>query len=358
MTEHSTFKPMAPAGQAQSQEKSTPLQQRTVRAAHAPSGAGIKRNTHERHAPARALSFSVVILSWNRVQEIRQCIETIREQFSGEIVVVDQGSTDGSLEYLQSRDDLTLISLTENLGVSGGRNVGFSNAAGDVVISIDSDAWFDASFNFDTLRNLFVDHPDVAVIAFKLLNTTTGDLDDWGHPYPASYANQPFESSRFKGGAHAVRKAVFTDVGCYDESLFFFWEEVDFAFRLLAKGHTILYSPAHLVHHDCSPVKRMRWDGGRFYYLVRNRLYVLRKYFSGWPRFSEMSFMLAGYLAMAARNRLLKDYRKAVADAFAKPLRHTLTPPETQRLLTRWKRLDKANRRLGYLVKTKIFGRL
>lgn len=309
-------------------------------------------------APTPALACSIVILSWNRLDETRQCIERIRKTFSGEIVVVDQGSTDGSREYLQGRDDLTLIALDENLGVSGGRNVGFSRAAGDVVISIDSDAWFDASFSFETLRDLFAEHPDVAVVAFKLLNVTTGELDDWAHPYPSSYADRSFESSRFKGGAHAVRKTVFLEAGRYDESLFFFWEEVDFAFRLLAKGHKILYSPDHIVHHDCSPVKRLHWGDGRFYYLVRNRLYLLRKYFSGRPRFSEMTFMLAGYLAMAARNGLLKDYRKAVADAFAMPLLHTLTPPEARLLHTSWKRLEKANRRLGYLIKTKIFGRL
>lgn len=227
------------------------------------------------------LNISVVILNWNRLDEIKNCIEQMRKIFDGEIVVVDQGSTDGSKEYLSSRTDINLISLSENLGVAGGRNVGNKNATGDILISIDSDAYFDESFSFDELAREFKNDPTLSAIAFKIMNPNNNKLDNWPHTYPEDYCDRRFESSRFHGCGHAIRKSHFMEVDMYDETLFFNWEESDLCYRFLAKGYRVVYIPDFVVYHDRSPVARVQWNSGRYYYFVRNRLYMFRKYFTG-----------------------------------------------------------------------------
>jgi GT2 family glycosyltransferase len=96
----------------------------------------------------------------------------------------------------------------------------------------------------------------------------------WDYPEALRpYADREFDVTRYIGAGHALRREVFYAAGKYDESLFFAGEERDVSYRILNLGYRIKYAPHLAVRHKVLPGQRVRWDGGRYYYSVRNNLY-------------------------------------------------------------------------------------
>lgn len=286
------------------------------------------------------VDISIVLLSWNRKSEIKECIDSIRRIFNGEIVVVDQNSVDGSKEYLKSRNDIILIELAENVGVAAGRNVGMISAKNDITIILDSDAYFDEEFPFNRIVEVFDNNSELSVIAFKILNSYSKELDNWPYLKPSSYSNSIFEAGRFHGCGHAIRKEHFVEVGKYDDALFFFWEEVDLSFRLLAKGYVINYMPEFVVYHSRVPTARFEWKNNRFFYKVKNRIYIVRKYYAKYHLIRELLFVIVGYFIIALRNSILKQWLKGIIDGFKMPANNYLDSVELKRLSERLHELE------------------
>jgi GT2 family glycosyltransferase len=114
-------------------------------------------------------------------------------------------------------------------------------------------------------------------VAFRIINYFTGVDDEMCWDYPdalRSQADQEFLATRFIGAGHAMRREAFIAAGEYDESLFFGGEERDLSYRILNLGYRIKYVPDLMVLHRADPEARVRWNEGRYYYLVRNGLYT------------------------------------------------------------------------------------
>jgi GT2 family glycosyltransferase len=108
-----------------------------------------------------------------------------------------------------------------------------------------------------------------------------------------------FDAATFVGAGHAIRRAAWQQVGGYDDSLFFCWEEFDFSLCAIELGWAVRYRGDIVVRHKVSPEQRFAWSGTRWFYFVRNRLYIGRKWGNGWltlaPRY-------LGYLIKGMRN--------------------------------------------------------
>ena len=122
---------------------------------------------------------SVLIVTWNRKADVLEAIQSVvdQEYVPVEIVVVDNGSTDGTVPVIRAAyQDVTLVALDHNTGITHGRNAGIAVATGEIIFCLDSDA----SLARDTLTNVvdkFADMPDVGIITCKILNAQTGALD-------------------------------------------------------------------------------------------------------------------------------------------------------------------------------------
>ena len=147
--------------------------------------------------------------------------------------------------------------------------------------------------------------PTLAAIGCRIVlhATDADDLSSWG--YPRSLLPRAGEIIR---RGHLRRRRPRDPprrMGCgggYDEALFFCWEEFDFCLRAIERGWRIRYRGDIVVRHKVSPEQRVAWSGTRWFYFVRNRLYIERKWGAGWlgllPR-------LAFYLLKGARNGVL-----------------------------------------------------
>jgi len=224
---------------------------------------------------------SIIILSFNRKNEIIKTIEDLKSQTYGnfEIIVVDQASTDGATALLQDRfPEINLIRLYKNIGVGGGRNVGAMNAKGEILVFIDNDASL-AHNALEMIAKRFTcpGNEKIGIIGFKIINTSTGELqmNAWG--YSGNRIMNIDKDSYvhiFPGGGSAIRKEAFEQLGYYWDELFFTAEEADLSIRALAAGYDILYSPEILLYHRASDEKRTH-KGLRDCLTLRNMLWIL-----------------------------------------------------------------------------------
>jgi len=260
----------------------------------------------------------VVILSWHRTACTVAAVHSVlrQEGVQPQVWIVDQGSGPDTVDVLTDlaarEPAVHLTVLRENIGVPGGRNTGIALGSARVIVALDNDAVLDGPHVLRDAVSRFDAAPRLGAVAFRILDATTGSDDEssWVHPRFRS-GDETFLAARFCGAAHALRRSAFVACEGYDEALFFYWEETDLCRRLLERGHEITYVPSLVARHSRSPDARVRWDDGRFYFCVRNRLYLEYCYGAG-P--SSLGALVLGYVVKGWRNHVARDaFRGACA---------------------------------------------
>lgn len=250
----------------------------------------------------------IIILSLDRSDDTIAAIDSALEQtgISQRVWVVDQGSGADTIERLKRHVvDKSLVHLEitgRNLGIPGGRNLATRLGQAPYVVALDNDAVFCSEEEVAKAIRRLEGDPGLAGIGFRILNYFSRGDDErsWGYPKslkPRSHCE--FLATRFIGTGHALRRTAFEAVDGYDASLFFYWEELDVCYRLINAGYRILYAPEVAIFHKVSPEHRVNWASGRFYYLVRNRLYIEYKYGAPVPRLGALA---GAYVMKGMRN--------------------------------------------------------
>jgi GT2 family glycosyltransferase len=262
----------------------------------------------------------VILLSWNRIELTLETVENLLQQkgVTLNIWIVDQGSTPENLakleEETQNFQNVYIKALGKNVGVPGGRNIGIGLGTAEYTISIDNDAVFESPDALSRVIGIFEAEPDVGVIGFRIINYFTNYDDEysWSYPKPLKEKRgERFLATKFCGCGHAIRRSVFEQANGYDAELFFYWEETDFSYRVINLGYQIIYEPSIRVLHKVSPEARVRWQDKRFYYLVRNSIYMRLKYASN--KLSVLIYVF-GYLAKGTFNNLLPQTFQGIKD--------------------------------------------
>jgi len=250
---------------------------------------------------------SVVIVTWNRQPDVLAAVQSVYDQLYRpiEILVVDNGSTDGTVEALRrSYPTITVIALDHNRGAAGGRNPGLAATRGDIIFLLDSDA----SLREDALAKVvgkFGSDPGLGIVACKIVNAQTGELDSnsgWiFSERDKAEQDREFLSYSFCSAGAAIRREVIERVGLFWEQLFIYREEDDLSLRAWDAGYQVLYYPDAVVCHRTSPQKRVT-GGQREYFDLRNSLYI---YFVRYPW-----WMLARFAPLKVAVGLVKGIGK------------------------------------------------
>ncbi|GIG36083.1 glycosyltransferase family 2 protein [Cellulomonas pakistanensis] len=244
-------------------------------------------------------SVSVVVVTWNGLELTRRCLDSLARQDAGgrdvEVVVVDNGSTDGTVAALRGRADVRVVALGRNTGFAGGVNAGVAASSGDVVVLLNNDAVAEPGFldrlvaPFDAdpgpagprlgattgrvvLSGRFrpalpgeqglVDHAgrtwartdDEA--GARLLNSTGNEVTRSGNGRDRDWladAAGPAAAADvfgFNGGSAALARAALEDVGPLDESLFMYYEDTELSWRLRRRGWTVAHVHDAVTVHD------------------------------------------------------------------------------------------------------------
>jgi GT2 family glycosyltransferase len=283
----------------------------------------------------------VLILALDRADETVAAIASAlaQEGVSRHVVVLDQGSHPAALTQIvaavQGRADVTLASAGGNLGVAGGRNLAASLGHGRVLVALDNDAEFADVTTLARAVAALDAAPDVAAIGFRIVLHDGGDddLSSWG--YPASLlprAAATFDAATFVGAGHVIRRAAWDAAGGYDASLFFCWEELDFCLRAIATGWRVRYRGDLVVRHKVSAERRVAWSRERWFYFVRNRIYIAHKWNAGWL---PLAARIAAYVVKGLRHGVLRPTLRAVVAAGRMPVVPRPMPPALRAYLAR-----------------------
>lgn len=238
----------------------------------------------------------VVIVTWNGAHLLRPCLDSVLAQDlpdeALDIVVVDNASTDGTIQMLSTEYPAVEVRITErNLGFAGGVNVGLLDLHQDYAVLLNNDATFEP----DAIRHMIEHLADPAharvaaatamillaqqVAGGQVLVNSTGNVltaggaadRDW--LMPAEGLVSAPEVFGFCGGAAALRKTALDQVGLFDGSLFLYYEDTDLSWRLRAEGWTIHYVATAVAHHRHAATSDSS-SGAFRYYNTRNSLIV------------------------------------------------------------------------------------
>lgn len=209
---------------------------------------------------------SVIIPNWNGGYLLKDCLGSLQKQSfkNFETILVDNGSTDNSLEYIKKKiSQVKIIRLNKNYGFARAINEGVKKSSAEYVIFLNNDT----SVDRDWLKNLVKcadNHPEVISVNSKLLNFYNKKLIDGvgiqinevGQAKSIGWQQKDlgqFDKEQYifgaTGGAALFKRKAFIKVGYFDESYFMYFEEVDFAFRAQFLGFKSIYCPKAIVFH-------------------------------------------------------------------------------------------------------------
>jgi len=217
-------------------------------------------------APAGGPRLSVIIPNWNGLALMRACLDSLRGQTyrDFEVIVVDNGSTDGSVAALeQEYPDVRVLALSVNGGYSGGCNRGIEVARGELLVMLNNDTEADARW-LEALVDAMDRHPEAGSAASRLMI-----YDKPEEPY-----GPPYDQERYVfggcGGAVAYRREMLDEIGTFEEAFFMYYEDIDINWRAQLAGWKCVYVPQAIVYHHLSAT-----GGGALasYYVGRNLLW-------------------------------------------------------------------------------------
>lgn len=298
-----------------------------------------------------------IILSWNRIPETIDAIDSALSQkgVRQAIYVVDQGSAPDRLAeleaHIQRHPNVFLKKLDCNIGVPAGRNLATAMGSAPIVVALDNDAVFADEDTLLQIVHRMRGDPALGALGFRVLNYYTGEDDrtSWGYSdWDWPRREQEFPTANYVGAGHALRREAFERAGGYEERLFFAWEELELGLKLLNLGYKMRYVGSICVRHKVTPEARVCWDKGRYYYTVRNRIYLYLK--SG--SYTERVFQHAGgFFVRALPRGLWWACLRGIGDAVKMYL--TMPGDEKSRALSRltpevFAYLDIVNHRANY----------
>jgi GT2 family glycosyltransferase len=228
---------------------------------------------------------SVVILSFNSSRHIEKCLNHVFESLKcvnneAEVFVVENGSSDGSLEIIdgfhkQFPDILKVITFERNTGTTYSRNAALKQTKGDFILVLDSDAYITA-YAISMLTNYLIKRPDVGMAVPRLLYGS-GHYQISCDEFPTlwvkakrflflkkmerkgdalSLADKPTDVDYAISACWILSRHCFESVGLLDEKIFYSPEDVDYCLRVWKAGFVITYVPSISVVHDAQELSR------------------------------------------------------------------------------------------------------
>jgi GT2 family glycosyltransferase/glycosyltransferase involved in cell wall biosynthesis len=258
-----------------------------------------------RHRPApsapaavrTSVAVSTVIVNHERRDLLRMCLESAGRALGNvdegtELIVVDNGSKDGSSELVRRRfPEVKVIQLERNEGFAGGVARGIAEARGEWIAVFNNDTTVEPDA-IAIMLEAGRSHPRVGSVAAQMrfadqrevLNSAGLELDRIGVAADRLVGthvselrrHEPYEVFGATGGAALLRRKMLDEVGGFDESFFAFFEDADLAWRAQAHQWRALYAPGAVVYHHHSATAQ-HGSPAKLYLVGRNRIRTLAK---------------------------------------------------------------------------------
>lgn len=241
---------------------------------------------------------AIVILNWNGKKDTKECLNSLNKiTYSNyEIILVDNGSADGSVEMLEKEyPEINLIKNKENLGFTGGNNVGIKKALehnADYVLLLNNDTIVEQDF-LENIMDVAQLDPSIGIVGPKIYYYSLpyiiwsaggryipflGKARTYGiNKEDCSKYNKMRQVSWVTGCAMLIKREVFNKLGLLEEQYFSNYEDLDFCISAGRVGYKIYYAPQAVIYHKVA----RDWGGLDsplyIYYQVRNNLLFIER---------------------------------------------------------------------------------
>lgn len=261
------------------------------------------------------IEITVVIPNYNGLRFLEECLQALYTQASGtpeyEVVLVDNGSSDGSVEFVRENyPKVRIEALTENTGFSYAVNVGIEKSAAEYVILLNNDTKVKAEF-IKCLYEAIETRPQAFSVSAKMLMWDKPELiDDAGDRYcvfgwafargkgkPSELYHTPCEVFSACAGAAIYRRSVFDEIGLFDVEHFAYMEDIDVGYRARIFGYRNYYEPRAEVIHYGSASSGSRYNEFKASLASANNVYVVWKNMPLLQWIINLPFLLIGFFA-------------------------------------------------------------
>lgn len=266
----------------------------------------------------------IIIVNWNGKADTLACIHSLhtdRHQLK-HIIVVDNGSTDGSIAAIAAEaPDVTIIDAGRNLGFTGGNNIGVRRAAeegADFVLLLNNDTTVEPDA-ISSLVEAAQRSPNAGILT-PVIHYFDRMEDLWfaGSRIDLARAEAVHDNSRppartapvrlvpwASGCAMMIPAQLFRQIKGFDDRFFLNWEDVDISLRIRSAGKDILLVPAARIYHKVGRSFATARGAGTYYY-ARNRLLLLRLH-AGAAYISGYRHAVVDSLRLAVRGMLRQE---------------------------------------------------
>jgi GT2 family glycosyltransferase len=283
---------------------------------------------------------AVCVVNYNTRELLRACLDSVQRQTPGEVVVIDNASSDGSGEMVEAEfPAVVLIQNATNLGYAAATNQAVAHCSADYVLLLNSDAMLRPGA-LQELSKYLHQNPQVAIVGPRIVNLD-GTLQRSCFPYPTPFdvlldvsnsslliRHVPVLREMYLrtwshkcarpvpwvlGAALAIRREAFEAIGGFDESFFLYYEEVDLCYRLARTGRQVHYAPVtDIVHVGGASTQQQHADTSVQFFASLVQFY--RRHYSRWSLVQLIVLMECVALARLVRGtislRLTGDLRQ------------------------------------------------
>jgi GT2 family glycosyltransferase len=294
---------------------------------------------------------SVLIVNWNGLAHLETCLDSLKAQIfrDFEVILVDNGSTDGSLEFLRERYPwVRLVPLSENTGFATGNNKGLEQAGGEYIVALNNDTEAEPDW-LETLVRVADAHPAAGMVGSRICSFDDHDLiDSVGHGVcrdamsRGRFRNrrwselrmQPVEEILFPSACVALyRRRMLEETGFFDDDFFAYAEDTDLGLRCRLAGWQAVAATDAVVYHKYSRTGGV-FSPFKLYLVERNhywlafkllpwRLLLLLPFFTALRYVEQARSVLSGsgsggeFLSSGSRREIILAILKGTRDGLA-----------------------------------------
>lgn len=231
---------------------------------------------------------TIIIPNYNGLKFMEPCMKALETQSDKnfELLVVDNGSTDGSVTWLKERGIPTIF-LEENTGFSGAVNVGIREAQTPYVILLNNDTEPEPDYvkelvrTMDSSKKIFSASSKMIQLYNKELMDDAGDMYSilgWAYQRGVGQSSKGYKKPRNVfaacAGAAIYRREVFDEIGGFDEAHFAYLEDIDVGYRAKIYGYDNVYCPSAVVYHVGSGTSGSKYNSFKVKLAARNNIYL------------------------------------------------------------------------------------
>ena len=283
---------------------------------------------------------SVIILNFNGLRFIERCLNSVlnTDYPMFEVLFVDNGSNDGSVEFVNRKygqnPKVVVLPLNFSYGFAQGNNIGAKNSHGKYLVFLNVDTEVDPLWLKEAINVLEKD-PKIGAAQSKLLLMDTipkrfdsagSNIDVLGFTHVIGWNmldkgqyDRIYEIFYAKGSALIMKRSIFEEVGLFDPETFLGRDDVDLCWRIWLRGYRVVFIPTSVVYHYGGGIrKNERIEVLSIFHFVKNHLTLLVKNYEFGSLLKYFPLLLLGYIFLCVRFLLTAKsvFAMAILNAF------------------------------------------